>query len=80
MAQANAALVGAVALVTLGAIGLGLGLALAVALKVDGDGEGILEAHRLDDEGFLLLFGATSSSGLHAERDLHERRQWIEKK
>lgn len=76
VAQADAALVSAVALVTLGAVGLGFGLALAVALEGDGDGEGVLEAHRLDDEGFLLLFGATTSSGLNSERDLGERREW----
>lgn len=73
VAQADATLVGAVAVVTGGAVGLGLGLALAVALEVDGDGEGILEAHRLDDEGFLLLFGATPSPGLHAEGHLRVR-------
>lgn len=75
MAQADATLVGAVTVVTFGAIGLGFGLALAVALKGDGDGEGVLEAHRLNDEGFLLLFRATASSGLHTERDLDERRE-----
>lgn len=75
MAQADATLVSAVAVVTFGAIGLGFGLALAVALKGDSDGEGVLEAHRLDDEGFLLLLGATASSGLHTEGHLDERRE-----
>lgn len=73
MALADAALVGAVAVVTLGAVGLGFSLALAVALKGDGDGEGVLEAHGLNDEGFLLLSGATASSGLHTERDLGKK-------
>lgn len=76
MAQADATLKGAVAVVTFGAVGLGFGLALAVALEGDSDGERVLEAHRFDDEGFLLLFGATASSGLHTERHLvAERRE-----
>lgn len=74
VAQADATLIGAIAVVANGAVGLGFGLALAVALKGDGDGEGVLEAHRLNNEGFLLLFGATTSPGLHTERDLGERR------
>ena len=74
VALADAALVGAVAVVAFGAVGLGFVLALAVALEGDGDGEGVLEAHGFDDEGFLLLFGAAASSGLHAEGDLEERR------
>lgn len=77
VAQADAALIGAVAEVTLRAVGLGFGLALAVALKGDGDGEGVLEAHRLNDESFLFLFGATTSSGFHTERDLDERKEVI---
>lgn len=50
MAQADATLVGAVAMVAFGAIGLGFGLALAVTLEGDSDGEGVLEAHRFNDE------------------------------
>lgn len=73
MAQADATLIGTIAVVTLWAVGLGFSLALAVTLKSDSDGEGVLEAHRLNDECFLLLFGATTSSGLHTERDLDER-------
>lgn len=73
VAKADATLVCAVAMVTLWAVGLGFGLAFAVALKGDSDGECVLEPHRLDDEGFLLLFGAGPSSGLHTERHLdHE--------
>ena len=75
VAQADATLIGAIAMVTLRAVGLGFGLALAVALKGDCDGEGVLETYRLDDEGFLLLFGTTTSSGLHTKRDLDERRE-----
>lgn len=74
VAQADAAFVRTVALVTLRAVGLGSSLALAVTLEGDGDGERVLEAYRLNDEGFLLLFGATTSSGLHTERDLGEGR------
>lgn len=75
VALADAALEGAVAMVAFGAVGLGLVLALAVALKGDGDGERVLEAHRLNDEGLLLLFGATTSSGFNTERHLEERRE-----
>ncbi len=75
MAQADATFICTIAVVTFGAIGLGFVLALAVALEGDGDGEGVLEAHRFDDEGFLLLFGATTSSGLHTERDLDDTRE-----
>lgn len=78
MAQADAALVGAVALAAFRAIWLSFGLTLAVALKGDGDREGILEAHRLDDEGFLLFFGATASSRFNTEGDLGER-SWMKK-
>lgn len=74
VAEADATLVGAVAVVAFRAVGLCFGLALAVTLEGDGDGEGVLEAHRLDDEGFLLLFGATSSSGFHTKGDLDERK------
>lgn len=70
MAQADAALEGAVAVVAFGAVGLGFVLAFAVTFESDGDGEGVLEAHRFDDECLLLLFGATTSSGLHTERNL----------
>lgn len=73
MALADATLVGAIALVAFGAIGLGFGLALAVTLEGDGDGEGVLEAHGFNDEGFILLFRATAGPGFHAERDLHQR-------
>lgn len=76
MALADAALVGAIAVVTFGAIRLGFVLAPAVALKGDSDGEGVLEAHRFNDEGFLLFSGATASSGLHAEGDLGDRREF----
>lgn len=77
VAQADAALEGAVALAAFGAVRLGFGLALAVALEGHGDGEGVLEADGLDDEGFLLLFGATASASLHAERDLEEKQALV---
>lgn len=75
MALADATLVGAVAVVTLRAVGLGFALTFAVTFKSDCDGERVLEAHRFDDEGFFLLFGATTSSGLHTEGDLDEIRE-----
>lgn len=75
VAHADAAFVGAVAMVAFGAAGLGSGLTFAVALKADGDGECVLEAHRFDDERFLLFFGAAASSGLHSERNLETRRE-----
>lgn len=62
-------------MITLWTVGLGFVLALAVALKGDGDGEGVLETYRLDDEGFFLLFGTTTSSGLHTKRDLDEKKE-----
>lgn len=74
VAHADAAFVGAVAVVTFGAAGLGSGLTFAVALKGDGDGERVLEAHRFDDECFLLFFGTTASPGLHGKRNLRKRR------
>lgn len=70
MAQAYAALEGAISIAAFGAIKLCFGLALAVTLKGDGDREGVLEAHRFDDKGFLFFGWATTSTGLHAERDL----------
>lgn len=73
MAQADATLVSAIAMVALGAVGLGSVLALAVTLEGDGDGQGVLEAHRFNDEGLLLLFRATTSPGLHTERHLNKR-------
>lgn len=74
VAHADPALVGAVAVVALGATGLGFGLTFAVALKGDSDGERVLEAHRFDDERFLLFFGATTSPGFHGERNLKNRK------
>ena len=68
--QADAALVGAVAVVADGAVGLSCSLALALALEGDGDREGVLEAHRFDDEGFAFLLGAAAGAGLHAKGDL----------
>lgn len=76
VARADAALEGAVAVVTLGAVGLSLALALAVAFDGDGDGQRVLEADGLDDERlFFLLFGAGSRSRLHAERHLRQKRK-----
>lgn len=53
----------------LGAVGLGSGLTLAVTLEGDSDGQGVLKTYRFDDEGFLLLFGAPTCTGLHTEGD-----------
>lgn len=75
VAQADAALIGAVAVVAFGAAGLGFGLALAVALKGDSDGERVLESHRFDEKCFLLFFGATTSPGLHGKRNLKNRKE-----
>lgn len=75
VAHADAALKGAVAVVAFGATGLGFGLTLAVALKGDSDGERVLEAHRFDEECFLLFFGATASPGLHGKRNLKNRKE-----
>lgn len=80
MAHADAALVGSVAVVAFGAIWLGLGLTFAVTLKGDSDGECVLEAHRFNDEGFCLFFGATASPGLHREGNLKKRKEantWV---
>lgn len=44
VAHADAAFVGAVAVVAFGAVGLGFSLTFAVALKGDGDGERVLKA------------------------------------
>lgn len=62
-------------MVAFGAISLGFLLTLAVTFEGDCDGEGVLEAHGFDDKGFLLLFGATTGSGLHAKRHLKKRRR-----
>lgn len=72
MAMANAALKCAISIVALGAVGLGSGLTLAVTLEGDSDGQGVLKTYRFDDEGFLLLFGAPTCTGLHTEGDLQE--------
>lgn len=75
VAEADATLVSAIAMETFRAVGLDFGLALAVTLERDGDGQGVLKTHRLDDEGFLLLFGATASSGLHTEGNLKKKQK-----
>lgn len=67
VAQADAALVGAVAVVALRAVRLSLSLAPALALEVHDDLQGVLEAQRLDGEGLLLLFGAAPGPRLNAE-------------
>lgn len=67
MAQTDAAFKGAVAIGAFGAVWLRFALTLAVTLKSDGDCEGVLEAHRLDDKSFLLLFRAAMSTCLHTE-------------
>lgn len=81
VAHADAAFVGAVAVVAFGAAGLSFGLTFAVALKGDSDGERVLEAQRFDDECFGLFFGTTASPGLHGKRNLKKRREanfWAE--
>lgn len=70
MTQADATLIGAVAIVTDRAEWLGAGLALALALEGDSDGQRVLEAHRLDDERLALVLGAAARPRLHAEGDL----------
>lgn len=67
MAQTDATLVGSISVAAFGAVRLSFGLALTVTLKGDGDREGVLEAHRLDNKRFLLLFGAATSTCLHTE-------------
>lgn len=47
-----------------------MGLAGTVTVEGDLDGEAVLEAHRLDGEGFLLLLGAATHLGLDAEAHL----------
>lgn len=81
VAHADAAFVGAIAMVAFGAAGLGSGLAFAVTLKGDSDGQRVLEAHRFDDKCFLLFFGTTASPGLYGKRNLRKRREanfWAE--
>lgn len=75
MAHADAAFVGAVAVVAFGAVGLGFGLTFAVALKGDSDGERVLKAQWFDDECFGLFFGTAASPGLHGKRNLKKRRE-----
>lgn len=70
VAQTDATLVGAIALVARRAGFLHLRLALAVALEVHGDLQRVLEAHRLYGEGLAHVCGTATSPGLHAERHL----------
>lgn len=70
MAQADATLVGAVALVTHRAVGLPLSLALTLTLKVDGNLECVFKAHRFDGESFGLLLWAAPGTYLNTERYL----------
>lgn len=67
---AHPTLEGPIAIVAVGAVRLGLGLASAVAVEGDLDGEAVLEAHRFDGEGLLLLLGAAAHLGLNAEAHL----------
>lgn len=67
---AHPTLEGPIAIVAAVAVRLGLGLAGAVAIEGDLDGEAVLEAHRFDGEGLLLLLGAASNLGLNAEAHL----------
>lgn len=68
--EAHPTLEGPVAVVAAVAERLSIGLASAVAVESDLDGEAVLEAHRLDGEGLLLLLGAAAHLGLNAEAHL----------
>lgn len=70
MALADATLVGAIALVTLRAVGLPLSLALTLTLEVNGDLECVFEAHRFDSESFGPLLWAAPGTYLNTERYL----------
>lgn len=67
---AHSTLEGPIAIITAPAERLGIGLASAVTVKGDLDSQAVLEAHRLDGEGLLLLLGAASHLGLNAEAHL----------
>lgn len=70
VAQADATLIGAIAMVTHGAVGLSVSLTLTLTLEVDRDLECVFEAHGFDGESFVFLLWAASGTYLNTERYL----------
>lgn len=68
--QADSTLIGAIAVVTDGTVGLCLSLAFTLTLKVDCDLQRVFKAHWFDGKGLVLLLGTAPGPSFYAKGHL----------
>lgn len=68
--QADSTLIGAIAVVTDGTVGLCLSLAFTLTLKVDCDLQRVFKAHWFDGKGLALFLGTAPGPSFYAKGHL----------